>query len=224
MNSQPTPAQAAALAKQYPGRIWLMFNEPDNDYSPDGISGQCGLPISINHFPNYFATNDWSGLGTYLAQQYIRYYDAIKDPNTGDPNARLFPLGLLTLPMPTLVGVNSNWARAIPVWNAFTDELSRQNRSIDGIAIHAYPNNFSSYHSSGCNTGSVGFVDSSCVTSALKDAHDFFQGTDSNLSKNSHPEMTRSKEIWITEIGSLTKVTEQSWSTTRDQFENNIVA
>jgi len=178
-----------------------VFNEPDN-------TDQCGGAIAAKKIPGtndpqypFFQNQDWTGLGTYLAQQYILYRDAI---TAADPYSRLFPLGLLHLPMPNLKG--QMWDRAIPIWNAFTAELSRQGRTLGGVAIHAYPNNASTYHQ-GC-TG--GYLDYQCVKQALLAAHGFFQGLPA----------AAGKPIWITEIGSLTSDRFQSWTTTRDGFEN----
>lgn len=202
-SDQPTPEEAANLARRYPGRVWLMFNEPDN------TAYQCGY--WINQDPRYhpfFQYSNWEGLGEYLAQQYILYYDAIK---AADPYSRLFAVGLLALPMPTLS--NPWWRDGVPVWNAFVTELADQGHTLDGIAIHAYPNSGSSFHQN-CLTGPAGYLDYGCVQRALGDAHGFFQ-TQSG---------TAAKTIWITEIGSLTSVDQQPWTTTRDGFENPLLS
>ena len=196
VNAGPTPAQVANLARQYPGRVWLVFNEPDNNID------QCGSRIDQDpRYHPFFQNQNWTGLGTYLAQQYILYRDAIK---AADPYSRLFPLGLLHLPMPNLQG--QSWDRAIPIWNAFAAELSRQGRYLDGVAIHAYPYNVSTFHQ-GCTDS---HLDHQCVKESLLAAHGFFQ----SLS------MTTGKPIWITEIGTLASDLFQSWTTTRDGFEN----
>ncbi len=87
-------------------------------------------------------------------------------------------------------------------------ELVSQGRALDGIAIHAYPNNASSFHQN-CLAGQPGYLDYPCVERALVDASGFFQG---NFA-------TAGKTIWITEIGSLTSDNLQTWTTTRDGFE-----
>jgi len=200
--SGPNPVGLTELARRFPGRVWLIFNEPDN-------TAGCGGDIYREH-AGWFTNGEWTKLGGYLGEQYAKYYDAIK---SGDPSARLYPLGLLELPMPSLApGVG--WGnKAIQIWNGFTDYLAatttpapqRTPRPFDGIAVHAYPYNYSTFHT-GCQ-GS--FVDASCVQRALLDAHRFFQGTPGPASTavpngNTHPELTAGKAIWITETGSLT--------------------
>jgi hypothetical protein len=196
----PTPSQVAELARRYPGRAWLIFNEADHyDHS-----GQCGEKIS-GSYPFYRDSN-WQGLGQYLAQQFLLYRNAIK---AADPTARIFAPALLQLPMPTLQGLE--WGdRSIGIWNGFLDGLG--GALFDGIAVHAYPSNPSTRH-----TGCAGFLDPPCVQRALGDAYRFFQGTDGSPSRNHHPEYTRSKTIWITEIGVLDNTI--LWAQTSVDFE-----
>ncbi|PKO20693.1 MAG: hypothetical protein CVU38_18770 [Chloroflexi bacterium HGW-Chloroflexi-1] len=198
-SSFPTPTQVADLARRYPGRVWLMFNEPDNAID------QCGLPINSSY--HYIDQKKWSELGTYLAQQYILYYDAIK---AADRHARLFPLGLLQLPMPNLQG-QWNDGRGTPIWNAFLAYLKNPPdhiaRSLDGIAIHVYPISPSTFHTPLCR---YSYLDYPCVQEALPVAYRFFQDDPT----------TAGKPIWITEIGSLIKDNLQPWTTTRDGFES----
>jgi len=227
VNAGPTPAQVANLARQYPGRVWLVFNEPDN-------LGQCGLYIDhdpLTGEPRYpfFRDNDWTGLGTYLAEQYILYYDAIKD---ADPYARIFALGLTQLPMPGFTFTYYYWYdtpyapewrdRAIGIWNGFTGRLMGRNHALDGIAIHAYGGaTYSAFHD-GCVEGAASWTDYGCVQSALTAAHRFFQGTDGTPSRNANPDVTAGKTIWITEIGVLRGLTDYPgypWTSVRDLFE-----
>jgi hypothetical protein len=211
--AQLTPALAAQLAAEFPGRAWLMFNEPDND-NPGG----CGLHIKAK-YPGFFSAHDWTGLGKYLAQQYIAYYDAIK---AADPTARLFPLGLLQLPMPTMDPASVEPAygeRAIGIWNGFTANL--QGRTVDGVAIHAYPNNASTKHTD-CQLNYAdpqAYLDPACVQRALVAAHAFFQGTAGTAPRaNLHPEVTAGKPIWITEIGVLESSAHIDWNAVNSQF------
>ncbi len=232
----PDPAGLTELARRFPGRVWLIFNEPDN---ADGCGGaiESWMLQHRDLFPDdLYDGHHWTELGRYFGEQYAKYYDALK---SGDPSARLYPLGLLELPMPSLTpGVG--WGnKAIRIWNGFTDYLAattmpaplRTPRPFDGIAVHAYPYNYSTFHT-GCQ-GS--FVDASCVQRALVDAHRFFQGTPGPASTavpngNTHPELTAGKAIWITETGSLTSKfprpgsPPQSQTTTRDSFEAPMVA
>lgn len=186
---------AEAIARDHPGRVWLVFNEPDNNYSGDS----CGY--YVDHYYSklgifYFNGSNWSALGQYIAQQYIRYYDAIR---SADPTARLFPFGGTFLPKET----GANGPKEIQIWNGFTNYLAnptaepnRTPRPLDGIAIHAYPN-----VSAGC-----GIADSTCLQQALNAAHNFFQGTTTPTPPaptNANPSLTKGKPIWITEIGHL---------------------
>ena len=197
----PTPSQVAELARRYPGRAWLIFNEADHyDHS-----GQCGENI-FGKYPSYYTSSNWQGLGQYLAQQYLQYRNAIK---AADPTARVFAPACLQLPMPTLQGLE--WGdRSIGIWNGFLDGLG--GALLDGIAVHAYPSNPSTRH-----TGCAGFLDPPCAQRALGDAYRFFQGTDGSPSRNHHPAYTRNTSIWITEIGVLDNAI--SWVQTRDGFE-----
>jgi len=109
-----TPERAANNARDHPGRIWLIFNEPDIVYDGDN----CGTYIN-QKYPdeNYYGGSNYDGLGKYLAQQYIRYYDAI---TMADSTARLFPFGGAR--PPGAGGNNGTFARA--VWNGFTSYLA----------------------------------------------------------------------------------------------------
>ena len=175
-----SPQEAADLAQAHPGRVWLVFNEPD--LSNDG--DHCGTAIN-QRYPeeNYFDGSNYDGLGAYLAQQYIRYYDAIK---AADPVARLFAFGSFRLPGAT----GNTGVMAQQVWNTFASYLANPAaepdptpRPLDGIAIHAYPN-----YSAGCS-----MTDVTCWQQALVNTHDFFQSAS----------VTAGKPIWITEIGNL---------------------
>ncbi len=240
------PAQVASLAAQYPGRVWLIFNEPDNDTS----GGDCGgLIKGIQTYHNYYpesAGSGWKGplpwdpqstatpapagtpaptpdtlgynqLGKYLAQQYGQYYCAIK---LADPRARVFSPALLELPMPnrsypldpTMDSFYWRWyKRGQAIWDKFLLYLANpsvvsacadgRRPALDGIAVHAYPSNPSSYH-----TDCIWYnhADTPCLKRALADAHLYFQGRGA----------TQSKPIWITETGALTSVQNQAWGQT----------
>ena len=207
-----SPQEAADLARRCPGRVWLLFNEPDNA-SP----GQCGSSIDNRHQPSGIVSEKkWEELGKYLGEQYVLYYVAIK---AADPTARLFAFSPVQLPLPTLSGLY--WPGGVRLWNAFLQELDRQRRPLDGIALHAYPSNASTYHS-GCTWNN--YRDYPCVQRALPDAYKFFQGTDAAPSQNNYQSLTIGKPIWITEIGSLTSVNSQSWLSTRNDFESPMIA
>lgn len=178
-----TPERAANNARDHPGRIWLIFNEPDIVYDGDN----CGTYIN-QKYPdeNYYGGSNYDGLGKYLAQQYIRYYDAI---TMADSTARLFPFGGAR--PPGAGGNNGTFARA--VWNGFTSYLANPveepnpaPRPLHGIAIHAYP----IPQSTGC-----WIEDFACLRQALVSTHTFYQ--------NVNPGVTAQKSIWITEVGNL---------------------
>ena len=206
-----SPQDAAGLARKYPGRVWLLFNEPDN-------LEQCGAAIDSG--PNskgLISTQNWEGLGRYLGAQYGLYYDAIKSAN---PTARIFAFSPVHLPLPTLSGLY--WPGGVRLWNAFLQELNRQGRPLDGIALHAYPSNASTYHS-GCQW--FYYLEPVCVQEALDSAYKFFQGVDSTPSQNLYVALTRNKPIWITEIGTLAALNYSvqgqplTWTRVRDRFE-----
>ncbi len=207
----PAAQDAAGLARRYPGRVWLLFNEPDN-------LDACGGAIDSNPDPKtrgIVANKQWDKLGLYLGEQYVLYYDAIK---VADPTARVFAFNPISLPMPDLIGLDPNF-NGVLLWNRFLQEIQRQGRPLDGIALHAYPNNSTTWHS-GC---AHSFLDYPCLQRALPDAYKFFQGTDAAPSKNNYQSLTIGKPIWITEIGSLTSVDSQSWLSTRNDFESPMI-
>jgi len=211
----PDPQGAALLARKYPGRIWLLFNEPDN-------AALCGGDINKRHQdfvpvdPHASSPGDWSDLGKYLGEQYVQYYDAIK---AADPTARVFAFSPVQLPMPGLFGLF--WPGGVELWNTFLQELNRQGRPLDGIAVHAYPSNASTYHQ-GCQSY---YLDPTCVQEALTSAYQFFQGTDNTPSQNAYPTLTRGKPIWVTETGALAALNASvqgqplTWARVRDGFE-----
>ncbi len=177
-----SPQAAADLARDHPGRAWLIFNEPDLNNDGDN----CGTAIN-QHYPeqHYFDGSNYGGLGKYIARQYIRYHDAIK---AADPAARLFAFGSFRLPGAS----GSTGTIAQEVWNTFASYLAAPSeepdptpRPLDGIAVHAYPN-----YSAGCASD-----DAACLQAALLDTHAYFQAA--------VPSVTAGKPIWITEIGNL---------------------
>ena len=183
-----SPETAAGKASDHPGRVWLLFNEPDIVIDGDNCGTRINTYCTTEVDPpiSYYGSANASALGKYLAKQYIRYYDAIK---AADPTARIFPFG----------GIQPPGAKGNPgsigkdIWTAFAgylanpvDELNKTPRPLNGIAIHAYliP------ESTGC-----GVADASCLQQALTSTHNFYQTT--------NPGITASKPIWITEIGNL---------------------
>ena len=182
-----SPETAAGLARAHPGRVWLIFNEADQN----GDGDNCGTAIN-QHYPDKFGPGTgyydglhWPQLGEYLAKQYIRYYDALK---AADPTARFFPLGGLYLTS----APGSFGQREQQIWYGFTSYLANPTaepehtpRPLNGIAIHAYPN-----FSAGC-----GIADAYCLQQALISTHNFYQ--------TANPTVTAAKPIWITEIGNL---------------------
>lgn len=215
-SSNLSPQDAASLARKYPSRVWFLFNEPDN-------LEQCGSSINAKYSgrvpanPAVASPQDWEPLGKYLGEQYVLYYDAIK---AADPAARVFAFNPVQLPLPTLSGVY--WPGGVGVWNAFLKELSSRGRPLDGIALHAYPSNASTYHM-GCQWHY--YLEPGCVQEALISAHRFFQGTDATPSQNLYAMLTRNKPILITEIGTLAALNESvqgqllTWARVRDGFE-----
>jgi hypothetical protein len=194
VNAGMAPPTAEAIARDHPGRVWLVFNEPDLRNN----ANSCGYFISQKYGATLFDGSPANSvqLGQYIAKQYIRYYDAIK---AADPTARLFPFGGAFLPKET----GPDGAKEIYIWNGFTSYLSsptaepdRTPRSLDGIAVHAYPG-----LSAGCS-----IADSTCLQQALNAAHNFYQGTTTPTPptlSNANPSQTKRKPIWITEIGNL---------------------
>lgn len=214
-----SPADIGTLAGQHRGRVWLMFNEPDND----GHEDSCGFYIRTAH-SHYFVNKDWVGLGSYLADQYDLYATAIQN---ADSTARIFTFATMQLPMPTLtVPINPNDTykqRAIPIWQGFLSRMASQypDVPIDGIAIHAYPNNFSTYHTgptTACQRDV--FLDPGCVQRAIEDAYGFFQNYSS---LNPYAGLTQDKPIWLTETGVLTSHTQLAWNSVKTGYQTPLM-
>lgn len=105
----------------------------------------------------------------------------------------------LQLPLPGLSGL---WAPGgVELWNAFLGAVQREGASLDGVAIHAYPNSHSTHHAGVCHDGD--WLETGCAQAALQSAYKFFQGTDGSPSRNAYPQLTRNKPIWLTETGVL---------------------
>lgn len=193
----PSPSQVGDMAGRYPGRVWLLFNEPDNaNENRDG----CGWHIENYRDCDFISTNNWVGLGDYIGRQYKLYYDAIK---SADPTARVFSPALEYLPLPTLTELHP---RAIPIWEGFLNYLYNTDPNkvwLDGIALHAYPNHHGTYHTDGSCQGVNGeipamWLDPICVEEALRDSYQYLQGVG-----NVRLHMTLGRPIWITETGIL---------------------
>jgi hypothetical protein len=129
--------------------------------------------------------------------------------------------------MPTLtVPTNPNDTykqRAIPIWQGFLSRMASQYSDvpIDGIAIHAYPNNFSTYHTgptTACQRD--GFLDPECVQRAIEDAYGFFQNYSSF---NPYASLTQNKPIWLTETGVLTKLTQLDWNSVQTGYQTPLM-
>ncbi len=176
------------MASSHPGRVWLLFNEPDVVIDEDNCGGRIDSHYIDLFGPEtgYYDGNHYPHLGKYLAKQYIRYYDAI---TAVDPTARVFPFGGA---MPPGAGAN-NGAVARAIWNGFASYLANPveepnpaPRPLHGIAIHAYP----IPQSTGC-----WIEDFACLQQALVSTHAFYQAV--------NPGVTAQKSIWITEVGNL---------------------
>ena len=83
---------------------------------------------------------------------------------------------------------------------------------LDGIALHAYPNHYSTYHTPSEGSACPGvdgdnpgwFLDAPCVEQALQDSYKYLQGSNTSGPSNPHPAMiSRDRPIWITETGVL---------------------
>ncbi len=216
-----SPLDAAGLARKYPGRVWLLFNEPDNPF-------QCGSAIDENNsakkIERWVEKENWEKLGEYLGQQYVLYYDAIK---AADPAAKIF-FNTWQLPLPTLTGIYK--PGGVRLWNAFLQEVNRQGRSLDGLALHAYPSDPTTFHA-GCQW--YYYLEPNCVQEALVSAYKFFQGSDGTPSQNLYAALTRNKPIWITEIGVLQNLgytisggnpQKLTWKLVNEKFETPLLS
>lgn len=217
------PEEIAGLARDHPGRVWLMFNEPDNDSHSDS----CGYRIKIKH--DYYTSQDWEGLGRYLADEYGKYATAILN---ADRTARVFTFAPLQLPMPGLTVPTASvdyGQRAIPLWKGFLTALASTPTPppIHGIAIHAYPNNGSTFHLGPTRCNGVEphipqyHLDPNCVKRAIESAYPYFQGVPGF--GNPHPELTKEKPIWLTETGVLIGHSQLSWDSVKTGYQTPLM-
>lgn len=96
---------------------------------------------------------------------------------------------------------------------------------IHGIAIHAYPNNGSTFHLGPwpyrCN-GVDGqnpqmFLDPDCVKRALESAYNYFEGVSGY--GNPQPQLTQNRPIWLTETGVLTGHAQLGWNSVQTGYQ-----
>jgi Glycosyl hydrolase catalytic core len=96
------------------GRVWLVYNEPDDPAQCGGHTSPAGQPIRFDP--------------AYAARHFSQVYDLIK---TADPNARVFAGGLAWL--------NSSETRQW--WRDFVNTLRADGDldKLEGVHIHLYP-------------------------------------------------------------------------------------
>jgi len=105
------------------GRVWLVFNEPDDTYCQCGSYPFTGDPNDPDNH-NTLVHED----AAEAAVRYSMVYDWIKD---NDPNARVFAGGLFKI----------NTAGTREWWTTFLDTLSTIGElyKVEGVHVHSYP-------------------------------------------------------------------------------------
>ena len=144
-------AKLQQLAAAYPGRVWLVFNEPDHPATKHPATevrsyGQCAewlCKIVRQQNPQAQYPCAWGGnsgtptpnptvqatleakMAELAADRFAEVSDILK---TVDPTARVFCCGYF-------FDHNTDW------WEDFKEQLRTQHSGvkIDGVAIHAYP-------------------------------------------------------------------------------------
>jgi hypothetical protein len=156
------------------GRVWLVFNEPDNTWATPGTGGQCGVwPFTGDPFddknPSLKVWQDPSE----AAVRYSMVYDWIKG---NDPNARVFAGGILNIHL----SQGRNW------WVTFLNTLAARGElyKVEGVHVHGYPI---------WSTGS-GCEADYCVARAARKLNAWYNNYHVGLGLGDRP-------IWITETG-----------------------
>ncbi len=200
-------AQITTEVLRHPGRVWLLFNEPDS-------WAQCGASIGTSTVTRAQNTAIW----------YAHFWEVIK---VADPTAKVFCCGNYYLPMPGLSDtmhmdmVNAVYARnsgidSLPepdqdeapadgriFWEKFIEYANLGSHPLDGLHIHVYPGELGTMHQ-GCpvawpewHSGSHAYVhywaEWNCAEEALAAAYSWFQ---------SRSELAN-RPIWIGETGTL---------------------
>lgn len=182
------------------GRVWLIFNEPDNPSGTPPNDAQCGAypftgnPGDPNNHPKVYED------AAEAARRYSMVYDWIKN---NDPNAKVYAGGILQL----------SWVGARNWWTTFISTLQARNElyKVEDVHVHAYPrwSNGQECDANYCAPE---------VAQLLDDwYHNYFV-----------PFGLGDKPIWITEIGSEPFVSlcphntppswdQQIWLTARDK-------
>ena len=156
------------------GRVWLVFNEPDDYVGTPNGGGQCGVwPLTGNPFDEDNHNPKVRDDPAEAARRYSLVYDWIKD---NDPNAKVFAGGLLRIHLQS----TRDW------WNAFLDELASRNElyKVEGVHVHSYPD---------WSTGS-GCLDHYCMPEMAQQLNTWYNSYHIGRDLGDRP-------IWITETG-----------------------
>lgn len=179
-NFQAQIIQAAQADRgKVTGRVWLVFNEPDDTWGApnDWQNWQCGR-FPMNTDPKNIETNpiESGWVANNPAEAAIRYslvYDWIKN---NDPNAKVFAGGLLKIHS----SHTRNW------WTTFLNTLASRNElyKVEDVHVHSYPD---------WSTGS-GCMDHSCMPEMAQQLNTWYNSYHVGKGLGNRP-------IWITETG-----------------------
>lgn len=129
-NFQEKISEAAqADSGKVAGRVWLVFNEPDDYVGTPNTGGQCGVwPFTGDPFDLSNQSPRVRDDPAEAAARYSLIYDWIKDE---DPNAKVFAGGLLRI----YSTHTRNW------WTIFLNTLASRNElyKVEGVHVHSYP-------------------------------------------------------------------------------------
>lgn len=213
--SQITAAAQADTSNNIHGRVWLIFNEPDNTYShpQDPYNTdywQCGrFPLTGNpEDPNNYAPQIAYDPAT-VAILYGEVYDLIK---TNDPSAKVFVGGFL--------GIHTTGTRSW--WTTFLSTLESRDElyKVEGVHVHSYPE---------WSTGSACEDYPYCAEEMARELNEWYNDYHIGMGLGALP-------IWITETGAggvckrWTKWNQNGWTAVRDHvmmpmswwFEGNV--
>lgn len=187
---------AQADSRSVEGRVWLVFNEPDDHVGRPGAGGQCGVyPLTGDPFDR---ANNSPTVRESPAEAALRYslvYNWIK---VSDPNARVFAGGLLRLHSPA----TQRW------WLTFLSTLASRDElyKVEGVHVHSYPE---------WSTG-AGCQKSYCMPEMAQQLNAWYGNFHLGQGLGDRP-------IWITEIGAgdcqrygTARWNPQGWLTVRD--------
>jgi hypothetical protein len=142
------------------GRVWLIYNEPDDPNQCGGAPADDGRPVYANP--------------TFMARHFAQVYDLIK---AADPYAQVFAGGLAWISSPT----TRDW------WRQFVGTLAAEGNlpKLEGVHIHLYP--FVSTSSAWNAADSACFAEAYCAPALARAADAWYRDMHAGLGLADRP-------------------------------------